>query len=174
MKKMLWCAFACALCAVAMTARADSFAFTATGVGFSASGTLVGNPDAYVAGAEDIYEATGTINGTAFTFVGPEGTTQSFYTTAEIGNSNEDFEYDNALFTGGGMLLDEYGLLFQIGSNYYNLDNEGSYLEIELPSGTEEAITFTIVPTPEPPSLMLLGSGALAVAWWVRRRFRDV
>lgn len=153
--------------ALPFAAHADTFNFTATGSagGFNGSGQLVTSSNA---------------NGSD-TITGISGSGITGLLGVNTFNNN-----DNLLFPSNSSLLDSRGFSFTdvMGNTAFNVNiafvnsaYQVSFLDSDGVTATLP-LTFTInattpVVTPEPSGLVLLGSGALGLAGFVRRRFKQ-
>ena len=165
-------------------AHADTFQFSATNSGFSASGSITAVAG-QTAGTEDITAISGEVNGIAIaglvagSYDAANPSHQNFFS---IGAYNYGGIFDDLLYTAtdGSGLLDEYGVEFtladgtmanlydQAGAAYY-LDNH-IYTAADINDPGVPVDSLAIAPAPEPSSLLLFGSGALAMLGAVRRR----
>lgn len=140
------------LCGTA--AQADTWAFSYTGAGITASGTFTTAGSALV--AEDITSISGFRNGVAITGLVPVG-------------ADPDFFYDNQFtiaspnFTDGGMLFSLAGG----GPNTNIYFFETGYFEVYIDGlgAVDTPITWSVTAVPEPATVlsMMAGLGLLGV-----------
>jgi len=169
--------------ALAPNAFADSFSFSVNGSGLSGGGTLI--TTSLGGGLEAITGGTITLNGLTATIV-PDpvlGGLNSFgagWNYQGTGPSY-NFLYDNILpaDTAGGILFQlSNGELIEIwsidGVVYWNGVVDGSWIfsdYADSPFG--DPITMDISATPEPGTLLLLGTGLLGLAFVTFRKSRQ-
>jgi hypothetical protein len=146
----------------------DNFQLTASGGGVDLSAILTatptGTPDQFL-----VTGITGTYNGSTLDGLIPGGPSPTITPSGQ-------WEFDNLLYTGGGPIVDYWGLGFYLsGGVEANLFNNPPYT---FGYGTSANGTFTeLYPTdvsltavPEPSSLMLLGGAALGLLGPIRRK----
>ncbi len=147
-------------------AKADTFGFSLSGAGVSTSGQI-----SATANGSGVFTIT---NIAAPGITGVIVPNTSFFSNDNLLFANPRVVDVSGLgftenFGGSTYLVNLYSAnAFNPPSNivYYadTYDTSGNFLE-------EDAVAFTVV-TPEPSSLMLLGTGVLAVATQLRRRIR--
>ena len=156
---------ALAILTLATMAFADSVKFSyGNGFDLTVTGTLVGN---FSGGIFTATSATGTYNGTPISLVAP--------------GVDGAFAYNNLVHFPpvSGYNVDMYGLLFHVAEqgdvnlcattgcagsdNYTNISNFAGF------ANTNVSATFDS-PTPEPGTLLMLGSGVLGLAGTLRRK----
>lgn len=142
---------------------ADSFLFSYSGSGIVASGTLTGaltqSPGVY-----EISAITGTRNGAIIT----ELDTKADYA--------DQLLYYPATNTGTALNpspLDISGIAYLVGQNSYNIYSSGAQPALVENDESSPLTAFSVTQvavTPEPGSLVLLGSGILSMMGVIRRR----
>jgi hypothetical protein len=155
---------------------------------FTASGTIFGNADPFVANAFDITSITGSGNGFTFGAIHDAGIPNSSTPITDMG-----FTFNNVLYVTPAPHVDKFGFLVDINSPigtslahvYFagiTALNPGGY-EVDVVDPHEPGAitpfaieTFTVVPAvitppvPEPSTLLLLGSGFAGLAALLRHR----
>jgi hypothetical protein len=173
MRSVLFRAACLLLLGTPLVARADTtYDFQATGSGFESSGTFTVAATA-TPGVFDVTNITGKVNGTAITGLIPG----SYDPSNPTENDNGDFYFDNVFYS-TEPYLDNAGLGIDVGNSGYQVNffyNSGpdSYWFWDNDNNTNFALdsfTVAVAPTPEPSSLLLLGTGVLGFAGAIRRR----
>lgn len=177
-----------AVLAITPAARAESVLFNLSGGGISTTGTITLGAE-LAPGAYEIAGITGTFSDANLGISSmPIGSMVPGYGTpfgGTLTSADGSWYYDNLVFSPGTPTFDSWGgPLYNLGVDEVNIWSVGGstyevgvsltgatqdYLEFEYVTGTFETVTG-LSAAPEPSSLLLLGSGLLAMAGGLRRR----
>jgi hypothetical protein len=151
--------------------RADEFTLTATAGGTTViSATLYGTASG-TPGVDDITSMSGTVDGQSATILATSG--PGVATTSPGQSDGYAIVYDNLLSL-TAPYVDNDGLGFTLAdgtlANLYDAPGD-TYAELDASGLLSEAVTVTVVETPEASSLMLLGMGLLALMVMGWRRY---
>jgi len=191
MKRFLTFALALATAlATSSVAKADSFDFTLSGTGITGSGSLsgssIGGGEFNITGGSISISGSSTVAGSGGVIVNPYSPAPAYYdaTTSTVSATvppvnDVAFEFDNILTPGSVPQMDSNGFGFLLsGGDIFDLWNfDGTYYWneytgqvansgwlIPLSGNGGDPVEFDASPTPEPSSLLLLGTGLLFMA----------
>jgi hypothetical protein len=177
--------------AISPVAKADSYAFNVAGAGISGSGVITFSVTANPA-VDEITGITGTFSdlGAGIDNAAITGLVPSSYNSASPSTvpaaSGYIWEFDNLFYSTGaapgvngypaGGLLDNWGVLFTVvGGDEVNIWGNGANhpytagdsMGLSNGSFTDSGTAVNFTATPEPSTLLLLGTGLLFMAGFV-------
>jgi hypothetical protein len=175
MKKFFLASLALATAlAITPAAVADTFTYSFTSDGVLASGTLTGTPAG--GGAFDLTSGNVSITG------GPDAGTGTLFggSGSQMTSPSGYFYYDNVVYT-SNPYIDNNGLLFLVNGSLLELNifsNGGAPDSWQFYDNTGFNVygNFTLTDisaTPEPSSLLLLGTGLLGLAFVAFRKAKS-
>jgi hypothetical protein len=167
-------------------ARADNFTFsfssdpTLSTVSGTVTGEIFGLPDNGTGAATDIVVTSYPAGLVSF---GSYPTPVDIFTWTGGLTGENSFTVTNGVITGGGYWIDEAngdddqlylsaGIGYANGTNFFDIgSNDTLYVWNNNGIGTN-GVSYSLASTPEPGSLLLLGSGLLSLAGRLRRKVK--